>query len=126
MEYPLVKLNEEKRGERAFNSDPGNYGRQRRIDLEKLLEDYRKNFLDGKEIMVYTEDGYHYGVFQGLDEDFIYLANYVFDKQKLSVFEYSSRSGFSKGVIPREKMKAMFEIPLTVRAEKGESSGYTH
>jgi hypothetical protein len=122
MENPLAKLSRREEEERRSSDTDGNgreyTGKRRRIDLERLMGDFRRSFLMGKEIMLYTEDGYHYGVLQGLDSDFIYLGNYVFDKQKMSVFEYSSRAGFRRGVVPREKMKAMSEIPLIVRKEK--------
>ncbi len=130
MEYPLAELSGrgegEKRSGRTDGNDRGYIGKQRRIDLERLLADFSRSFLVGKEIMVYTADGYHYGVLQGMDNDFIYLANYVFDKHKMSVFEYSYRAGFNRGVVPREKMKSMSEIPLTVRAEKGAESELHH
>jgi hypothetical protein len=130
MEYPLVKISGgegERRGEGNSDGNGGEYaGRQRRIDLERMLADFRRSFLIGREIMVCTADGYHYGVFQGVDNDFVYLANYIFDKQKMSVFEYSARAGFNRGVVPREKMRAMSEIPMTVRATKGEESELHH
>jgi hypothetical protein len=107
----MLKLLKKKKkivkGKSNADGNDGEYtGKQRRINLEGLLSDFRNSFLIGKEIMVYTTDGYHYGVFQGSDEDFIYLTDYV--------FEYSARAGFSRGLVTSANCKLKVYHPVNL------------
>jgi hypothetical protein len=118
MEYPLTKLTGEENEENSYQCNFESSGKKKTIDLEKILGTLRKNYLLGKEVSVYTEDGYHYGILQGYDEEFVYLNNYVFDEKKLSVFDYSGKADFSKAVVPRDKVKYMSEIPTRVKQDR--------
>ena len=118
MEYPLTKLIGEEKEENAYDCSFKSSGGKNTIGLEKILGALRKNYLVGKEVSVYSEDGYHYGVLQGFDKEFVYLDNYVFNEKKLSIFDYSKRADFEKAMVPREKVKSMSEIPIRVPKTK--------
>ncbi len=120
MKYPLSKIIGEEKEDKSNSRDSEDSGnRKKKPDLEKIIQALRgQKSLFGHEVAVYTEDGYHYGVLNRIDEDFIYLNNYVFDEKKLDVFQYGRLACFEQAMIPREKMKAIYEIPLRVRPDK--------
>jgi len=82
--------------------------------LEKLLFTL-KNSLLGRNVVVYTENGYHYGTLIGKDDDGIYLSGYHFNKKLISSAEYSWNSGTGEGMVPKEKVISVSEIPLHIR-----------
>ncbi len=114
MEYPLTKLIGKEKEENTYNCSFKSSGGKNTTGLENILGALRKNYLVGKEVSVYSENGYHYGVLQGFDKEFVYLDNYVFDVKKLSIFDYSKRADIGKAMVPREKVKSMSEIPVRV------------
>ena len=82
--------------------------------LEKLLFTLRNSLL-GRTVVVYTENGYHYGTLIGKDDEGIYLSGYYFNKKLISSMEYAWNSGMSEGMVPKEKVISISEIPLHVR-----------
>ena len=81
--------------------------------LEKLLFTLRNSLL-GREVVVYTENGYHYGTLIGKDDEGIYLSGYHFNKKLISSMEYSWNSSMSEGMVPKEKVISISEIPLHI------------
>lgn len=82
--------------------------------LEKLLFVLR-NSLVGREVVVYTKDGYHYGTLINIDDEYVYLSGYYFNKELIDVFEYAINSSMSEAIVPREKVISIAEIPLHIR-----------
>jgi len=73
----------------------------------------------GREVVVRTKNGYHYGELLDYDGKMLYLKGYCFSRKPMDTFVYGSESIFSEdAVVPAEGVISIAEIPLIVEEQE--------
>lgn len=84
-------------------------------DKDKKSDDLMSR-LFGKDVVIHTSEGYHYGRLEAYNGKEFMLGRYHFDRNRLTAFEYafSSVSG-EDSVIPANDVISVSKVPAVVR-----------